>query len=209
MSDRDDFPGPDAPEDDEDAAQAAFLARLTPPLRARETLDPGFEARVMELARAEAPRLYPKERRAWWRRPRTVRLSPLGALALAAGFAGIVSISTLAAVGALGGGGQRDMPNAPVVETVHLVRFVLDAPGARSVTLVGDFNAWAKEATPLRAATVPGVWTVSVPLMAGRHEYAFIIDGERWVVDPLAAVVTDDFGTESSVVTVGNGASAM
>lgn len=204
MSDRDD-------RSDWAAGEAAFVERIAPPLRTPETLDPSFEARLMAVARAEAPRLYPRGRRAWWRRPRTVRLSPLGALAFAAGFAGIVSISTLAAIGALGGAGgdgRRDVREA-AGESVHVVRFVLAAPGARTVTLVGDFNAWAKEATPLATAAVPGVWTVSVPLRPGRHEYAFIVDGERWVVDPLAAVVTDDFGTESSVVTVAGGASAM
>lgn len=190
---------------DRRADEAAFVERIAPHLRTPETLDPSFEARLMAVARAEAPRLYPPGPRTWWRRRRTLRLSPLGALALAAGFAGIVSISTLAAIDALGGDG----PEAGAGETVHVVRFMLAAPGARTVTLVGDFNAWAKEATPLTTASVPGVWTVAVPLRPGRHEYAFIVDGERWVVDPLAAVVTDDFGTESSVVTVGGGASAM
>lgn len=191
------------------AGEAAFVERVAPPLRAPETLDPSFEARLMALARAEAPRLYPPQPRTWWRRPRTVRISPLAGLALAAGLAGIVCLGTLATVGALGTDGRREVPEAGVGETVHVVRFVLAAPGARTVTLVGDFNAWAKEATPLATAAAPGVWTVSVPLSPGRHEYAFIVDGERWVVDPLAAVVTDDFGTESSVVTVGGGASAM
>jgi 1,4-alpha-glucan branching enzyme len=90
------------------------------------------------------------------------------------------------------------------IDTIHVVRFVLVAPGARHVTLVGDFNAWAKESTPLVAAAVEGVWSVSVPLLPGRHEYAFVVDGERWVVDPMAAAVTDDFGTETSIVTVGS-----
>ena len=189
--------------------EAAFVERVAPPLRAPETLDPSFEARLMAVARAEAPRLYPPRPRTWWRRPRTVRISPLAGLAVAAGLAGIVCLGTLAAVGGLGTDGPRDVPETGAGETVHVVRFVLAAPGARTVTLVGDFNAWAKAATPLATAAVPGVWTVSVPLTPGRHEYAFIVDGERWVVDPWAAVVTDDFGTESSVVTVGGGASAM
>jgi 1,4-alpha-glucan branching enzyme len=52
---------------------------------------------------------------------------------------------------------------------------------------------------------VPGVWSVELPLRQGRHEYAFVVldtTGERWVADPLAPRVRDEFGTESSVVTV-------
>jgi len=33
-----------------------------------------------------------------------------------------------------------------------------------------------------------------VPLEPGVHDYAFVLDGERWVVDPDAPQVDDDFG---------------
>jgi hypothetical protein len=42
-----------------------------------------------------------------------------------------------------------------------------------------------------------------VALTPGRHEYAFIVNGSRWVADPLAVKSSDDFGTESSVIRVG------
>ena len=48
---------------------------------------------------------------------------------------------------------------------------------ARSVELVGDFNAW----TPglLRMNRVGGgVWSLVVPLQVGRHKYLFLVDGE-------------------------------
>jgi hypothetical protein len=41
-----------------------------------------------------------------------------------------------------------------------------------------------------------------VALTPGRHEYAFIVNGTRWVADPLAVKTSDDFGTESSVIRV-------
>jgi 1,4-alpha-glucan branching enzyme len=72
------------------------------------------------------------------------------------------------------------------------------------VELVGDFNAWARGSAHLRQSGVPGVWAISVPLSPGRHEYAFIINGTRWVADPLAVKASDDFGTESSVIRVGS-----
>ena len=48
------------------------------------------------------------------------------------------------------------------------------------------------------------MWTASVHVTPGRHEYAFIVDGERWVADPYAATVSDEFGTSSSVLHVGD-----
>ena len=88
-------------------------------------------------------------------------------------------------------------------DTVQLVRFVFVEPRASKVEVVGDFNAWARGATELQRTGAPGVWEVSVPLSPGRHEYAFIINGSRWVADPLAVKSSDDFGTESSVIRVG------
>jgi len=186
------------------AEDRALLERVVPPLRAGETLESGFEARVMAVARAEAPARYPKAA-PWWRRPRTLRLSPVAGLALAAGFAGLVAAGTLATVRRI----PSDRPavaRTAAADTVHLVRFVLDAPDARSVQLVGDFNAWSRDATPLAVTAVEGVWTVTVPLAPGRHEYAFIVDGERWVADSTARIRNDEFGTETSVVSVGSGA---
>ena len=88
---------------------------------------------------------------------------------------------------------------------MHVVRFVFRDRDAHRVALVGDFNGWSKDATPLAPVSEPGAWAVSVTVPKGRHEYAFIIDGERWAPDPFAARVADEFGTESSVVTVGGG----
>ncbi|MHB1225658.1 MAG: early set domain-containing protein, partial [Gemmatimonadaceae bacterium] len=62
---------------------------------------------------------------------------------------------------------------------------------------------WPAGATPLRAASAGRVWSVEVPLAAGRHRYAFVVDDDHWVPDPTAPRASgDDFGTPSSVVTV-------
>ncbi len=178
-----------------------FAHRIAAPLRAPERPGPGFEARVMELIRSES-RKYPAARRPWWRRPLVVRLSPLGGLALAAGFAGLVVLGTLVATGRF----HRDPAAlAAAPRTEQLVRFAVRAPGANQVALVGTFNGWEKDATLLSAMTADGVWTISLRLPPGRHEYAFIVDGKRWVIDPLAATISDDFGTETSVIRVRGG----
>ena len=49
--------------------------------------------------------------------------------------------------------------------------------------VVGDFNGWDTTKTPLSATPNGGVWTVTLPLSAGRHIYAFVVDGS-WSADP-------------------------
>jgi 1,4-alpha-glucan branching enzyme len=139
----------------------------------------------------------------WLTRPRTVRISPLHGAALAAGLAAVVVATTLTL--------HRDV-RAPVTTIAHasgsarLVQFVFVAPRASSVTLVGDFNDWDDHATPLRAASSGGLWSVEVPLAPGRHLYAFVVDGTTWRPDPAAPPSRgEDFGTPNSVVTVAEG----
>ena len=84
------------------------------------------------------------------------------------------------------------------------VQFVLDAPRARSVTVVGDFNAWDGSRTPLERDSTTGVWSALVDVRPGRHVYAFLVDGTTWTLDPSAPRTKDlDYGTEQSVMMVG------
>ena len=180
-----------------------FAERVAQPLRAPEVLAPDFEARLMAQARAELARQrVVAARRNWWVTRRTYALSPLAGLALAAGIALVAATSTLA-LARRAAPPARATPVAAVAavhDTVQLVRFVFADSSARSVSLVGDFNGWSRRETPLHATAKAGVWAVSVPLAAGRHEYAFIVNGKRWVADPLSPRNHDEFGTESSVL---------
>ena len=190
-------------------AEAAFAERAGTVLRSAETLSPGFEARVMRAV-ASVPSRGTSHRwisaAHWWTRSRRVTFSPLGGLALAAGFAGIVALGSLGVAGQLSVVGLRAASGANVAsartDTLHLVRFVFVDATASRVALAGDFNGWSPESRPLEASGVEGVWSVTVPLTPGRYEYAFVVDGERWVADPLARKVSDEFGGESSVVRV-------
>ncbi|MFC1568950.1 isoamylase early set domain-containing protein [bacterium] len=69
------------------------------------------------------------------------------------------------------------------------VTFVLDNevyPFAKTVQLVGVFNNWSKEATPMKQLK-NGTFSVSVNLKAG-NEYSFryLINGTVWINDWLA-----------------------
>ncbi len=82
------------------------------------------------------------------------------------------------------------------------VRFALRAPASAQVTLTGDFNDWNAHQLPLHSRA--GEWTVTLRLRPGRYRYAFVVDGARWVADPRGATAPDDdFGTPTSVITVG------
>ena len=94
------------------------------------------------------------------------------------------------------------MPAKPVAPTLITVRFVLVAPEAHAVSLAGTFNQWDSHATPLVRSGPAGVWTATLNLPAGQHQYAFVVDGQQWVPDPAAPAVDDGFGRRNSVLTL-------
>lgn len=193
---------------------ADFARQLAAVLRTAESPRADFDARVraavLAVHAAPSAAVALRSRSPGWRRNRTITLSPVAWTALAAGFAAVVSLGTLSAsrmnarsyVPQVDGAAHVSAAVPQAHDTVYVMRFVLADARARTVSLVGDFNAWARRATPLTHAK-PGVWTAQVALPAGRHQYAFLVDGKRWVVDPAAEQLADDFDTPSSVVTVG------
>jgi hypothetical protein len=172
----------------------------------------GLEDRIMSAVRAANADPRPARMRRWTAARFTVRLSPLGALAAAAGIAGVllggIWAGRRSAVEPLPERGLATSIAAPASRTdsgatAQSVRFEVAAPGAAQVALVGDFNEWNPAATPLQATRRNGVWSVTVPIAPGRHEYAFVVDGERWIPDPRAPrAAAADFGSPNSVVTV-------
>jgi len=67
----------------------------------------------------------------------------------------------------------------------HHVDFFCHAPDAAHVSLIGDFNGWRPEATPMRRMP-DGNWMASLDLLHGHHQYLFVVDGKR-VLDPNAS----------------------
>ena len=181
-----------------------LIARAAAELRRSVPLSPDFDARVMAaVCRAVPP--WPVRVWRWVREPRAVAVSPLGGLAMAAGVAGLVLLGALgrwpAAVSR-----QPSAVSTASAPGASVVTFVLVVPEARTVALAGDFNGWDPAQLPMRREG-SGLWTVDVPLQPGRYQYAFVVDGRRFVADPAAPrAVGDDFGTPTSVVTVGGGA---
>ena len=76
-----------------------------------------------------------------------------------------------------------------------------NAPEAKHVCLVGDFNQWHPHANPMQK-TPDGSWLTRVELKHGHHRYAFMVD-EVLTLDPRAMGITrNDKGERVSLVAV-------
>jgi hypothetical protein len=137
------------------------------------------EQRVMAEVRRPQPRVM-RRFADWLARPYAVTLSlrPAWTLALAAGLAAILFLP----IG----------PSAAPGAEEGIAQFVGHFPGARTVEVVGSFNDWRRGALPLHDDDHDGIWHGAVVLPTGQHEYMFVVDGERWVADPLAGRYVDD-----------------
>lgn len=187
-----------SPDDDVLARAAEELRR---PLRVNAAL---FDARVMdEVLRAPSGLRAHLERIL---RPRKIHVSPLLALAAGVLFAVSIAGSVLYVFPPRSHEAAGEIARSSVARAAAgspVVQFGFTALHASSVALVGDFNNWDPKATPLRAASTGGVWSVEVPIQPGRHLYAFVVDGTVWRPDPAAPQAAgDDFGEPNSALTV-------
>lgn len=175
-------------------------------------VDPDARARLAEALRAESAPRRGSRIRDWFLEPRPFALPPFTAAALAAGLVGIGVLSGLALnrdgrapteqLRAVAASSQLPDSVAP-----RAVRFVLVAPQAARVSVVGDFNGWDGAATPAVRQS-DGTWTTFVPLRPGRHVYSFVVDGTHFVSDPSAPIAPDDgYGLKNSVVMVAGASS--
>ncbi|CAA9358304.1 MAG: hypothetical protein AVDCRST_MAG68-4158 [uncultured Gemmatimonadetes bacterium] len=186
-------------------AERARLAEMEDALGAavrhlRAVPSPELAGRVMAALPAHAPRRRGALDGAldWLWRPRTLRLVFRPAYGVAGALAATAAVAVLPSV---------DAPGEPApVETLAAaappvyVQFRLEAAGAQKVALAGTFTGW-QPAVQLRE-TAPGEWSAVVPLRPGVHDYAFVVDGRRWVADPHAAQVDDSFGGVNSRISL-------
>jgi hypothetical protein len=155
----------------------------------RDVPGPAFADRVMAALPVEgapAPRWRPLDAAAaalaWLWRPRPLRVRPAWGVAAFAAFAALLLATA-------------PRPAGEVPARVF-VQFRLEAPGAGTVAVAGTFTGW-EGGVELHEAS-PGIWTATVPLEPGVHDYVFVVDGERWIPDPAGYPVDDGFGGTSS-----------
>jgi len=186
------------------------LARAIDALREPVPVRDAWRASVLAAVRGPAAGTLEHPAPVAARHARRLVLHPLAAIAasllLAAGGAIVGGLAARASSPAV------SPPRALVDRSATIVdgeaagtataRFVVLAPGAQQVALVGDFNRWDASATPMRPLADGRTWIVELPLQPGRHAYAFLVDGTV-AVDPAAPrSAEDDFGRPNSVIVV-------
>lgn len=83
------------------------------------------------------------------------------------------------------------------------VLFRVHAPQAKSVSIAGSFNRWERDRDPLSGPDKEGWWSITIPLVPGRYEYLFLLNGRDWLPDPHAPATADDgFGGRNGVLLV-------
>ncbi|MFZ2957480.1 MAG: isoamylase early set domain-containing protein [Candidatus Ozemobacteraceae bacterium] len=98
--------------------------------------------------------------------------------------------------------GNTAPPVAPVVDGPEKpVTIEYTDIKATHVSVVGDFNDWNKDKSPMTLEN--GVWTVTLNLKPGKYEYKLVLNHTDWITDPKCGeTVADKVGGRSSVVEV-------
>ena len=88
----------------------------------------------------------------------------------------------------------------PRVENGRLL-FVFHDDAANTVSVAGDFNGWSQAALK---RNVSGLWSTEIIVsQAGRFEYKFIVNGQRWIEDPSNGMkAPDHYGGLNSVLVI-------
>jgi 1,4-alpha-glucan branching enzyme len=81
------------------------------------------------------------------------------------------------------------------------VAFSLNAPKAKRVAVLGDFNKWSAKAHSMKKDE-NGVWHKVAMLPEGRYEYRFLVDGQWWTDPKNDQVCPNCFGTQNNVLEV-------
>ncbi|MGQ0766387.1 MAG: isoamylase early set domain-containing protein [Gemmatimonadota bacterium] len=190
-----------------------FIDDVARELRRPVSFDAGFDDRVMSAITPPVLSITSRRQAQPWYR-RSISISITG-LAAAAAFAGIVAFGTWSIAGGGWGTDQATATTGAGVELTHVAgaigpdgsllqnqQFLIVAPDAQAVSLVGQFNGWDPQATPMTYDAAHGAWHVTVPLAPGLYQYQFLLDGARRVADPAAPQVASEFGSPNSLVTV-------
>lgn len=82
--------------------------------------------------------------------------------------------------------------------------FRVNAAWAQTVMLVGEFNEWSTDATPMQRVGDTEEFVAELQLEPGRsYRYKLFLDGERWENDPNADdYVPNEYGGHDSVRSV-------
>jgi len=82
---------------------------------------------------------------------------------------------------------------SPVINQIeNTIHFIYHDHSAKSVKLAGDMNGWLGNGFIFTKENY-GYWKCTIPLLSkGIYKYKFIVDGNKWVADPLNPFKEDD-----------------
>ncbi|MBU0640982.1 MAG: alpha-glucosidase C-terminal domain-containing protein [Planctomycetes bacterium] len=142
-------------------------------------------------------------------------------------YSAVVVIVGVLGVALSGAGAQESWPPAPPLDAAAAAEDVGGLPAsvvaepdehgtwrctfrfrprvaAQSVILAGSFNGWDRQANPMDGPNDDGEWMAELALSTGMHEYKFLVDGDRWLDDPVNTQRRPDgFGGHNSVLLLG------
>lgn len=136
----------------------------------------------------------------WTLRPRTVTFQPLKLVPAA-----MVFVLGLVIAFQLGPWRKNQGSMDPRQASLIPVTFTLSCPAADSVSLIGSFNQWNPRGFEMSSPGEEKVWVLELKLPQGRHEYAFLVNGEVVLSDPTSPFTeSDGFGNQNSIIFVTN-----
>lgn len=97
------------------------------------------------------------------------------------------------------------MAASPAADVAPIpTQFVLRSATAHRVSIIGEFNNWNANRAQLARSPDGDLWSITIPVVPGRHTYAFMVDDSVFTLDPRAPRARDpDLGVEGSVIIVG------
>ncbi len=195
-----------------DPIHDAFIEQIASELRRPVRLDAHFDDRVMEAVEMpDVIPLHPERREPWMKRPWTISITPLRALAAAAAAVALIALGVWREGAPTPQFAVSPPAGAPVVSVAdaepmddngfRLHQFVYHDPAAHKVEIEGDFNNWDGTRTQL-TRSAEGMWSASVPLRPGTYQYQFVIDDTLRVTDPTMRKMSSEFGSANSVIMI-------
>jgi 1,4-alpha-glucan branching enzyme len=79
------------------------------------------------------------------------------------------------------------------------VNFICYAPGAKQVSVIGDFNGWDPTANVMKRQP-DGAWMIQVNLSHGHHQYLFWVDGQTQLDQRAQGIARNEEGVRVSLL---------
>jgi len=97
---------------------------------------------------------------------------------------------------------SEDQGQSSIEADIREMAFTIDAPTAKDIYLVGDFNDWNMSDESKLTSRENGCWEKRVKLARGIYRYQFVVDGE-WTPDSKNGErERNPFGTFDSVIRI-------